>query len=84
MAKKALVNKQKRKPKFSTRFYNWAQRWAEKERQAARMRHGDDRAPVGRRVRTILGLWRTRVMVEILRRLKGGTHETPAVSEAAF
>ena len=52
----------------STRFYRWTQRWLTNEWRAARLRHGEDHAPVFRRVYRQASVWASRGMVEFLRR----------------
>jgi radical SAM superfamily enzyme YgiQ (UPF0313 family) len=53
----------------STRFYQWVQRWLYQEWRIARLRHGDDRAPLSRRLRHEASRAAARGMVEALRRL---------------
>jgi radical SAM superfamily enzyme YgiQ (UPF0313 family) len=54
--------------KYSTRFYQWVQRWLSKTWEVTRWRHGDEEAPLTRRLRSLGALWRSRAMVELLRR----------------
>jgi len=53
---------------YSTRFYRWVQRWLYQEWRAARLRHGEEQAPLVVRVRQRLALWLARGMAELLRR----------------
>jgi anaerobic magnesium-protoporphyrin IX monomethyl ester cyclase len=53
----------------STRFYRWVQRWLHQEWRAARLRHGDDQAPLLQQLRGQAGLWRSRAMAASLRHL---------------
>jgi radical SAM superfamily enzyme YgiQ (UPF0313 family) len=54
---------------YSTEFYRWVQRWLHQEWHAARLRLGDDTAPLLRRVRRQAGRLLSRVMVEWFRRV---------------
>jgi radical SAM superfamily enzyme YgiQ (UPF0313 family) len=51
----------------STRFYRWVQRWLRQEWRAARLRHGDDQAPLLRWLRAQAGLWSSHAMAATLR-----------------
>ena len=55
---------------YSTRFYRWVQRWLAKEWRAARLRYGDERASLLARLRNLAGLWVSRLVVQILYRLR--------------
>jgi radical SAM superfamily enzyme YgiQ (UPF0313 family) len=54
---------------YSTRFYRWVQRWLHQEWHAARLQHGEERTTPAGRVRRLAGLYTTRAMVQLLRRL---------------
>ena len=56
---------------YSTPFYQWVQRWLHQEWHAARLRHGDDHAPVWGRLRRLAARGTSRAMVEITRHLPG-------------
>ena len=55
----------------STRFYRWVQRWLYQEWRAARLRSGADEVALPGTLRARAGLWRSRAMVEVLRRRSG-------------
>jgi radical SAM superfamily enzyme YgiQ (UPF0313 family) len=52
---------------YSTRFYQWVQRWLSKTWEVTRWRHGDEKASLVQRLRTLGALWQSRAMVELLR-----------------
>jgi radical SAM superfamily enzyme YgiQ (UPF0313 family) len=56
----------------STRFYRWVQRWLYQEWLQARLSHGEVEATPIRRVRSLAGLWRSRIMSSALRHQKQG------------
>jgi radical SAM superfamily enzyme YgiQ (UPF0313 family) len=55
----------------TTRFYRWVQRWLHQEWRIARLRHGNDQAPLRQRMRARVGLWISRAMVTALRHQSG-------------
>jgi anaerobic magnesium-protoporphyrin IX monomethyl ester cyclase len=52
---------------YSTRFYQWVQRWLHQEWHGARLRQGEERASFPERIRRLGGRWATRGMVEFFR-----------------
>jgi anaerobic magnesium-protoporphyrin IX monomethyl ester cyclase len=54
---------------YSTHFYRWVQRWLHQEWHVARLHHSEEHAAPTERIRRLAGLWTSRTMVQLLRRL---------------